>query len=346
MDNVISLDVSSEVTCVFATNKRGKVIFEGSVATEIPALREIIKRVPHPRQVIFEECSQAEWLWSELEPFCEDVLVCDPRKNREKGQKSDVIDARKLNERARDGSLTRVWHAGKELQDLRQAVFSYRHLTKSSTQLKNQIVGVFQSRGVRGASAAYESSTRAKATTQLPKAARARVKRLGVILDAVTEQREQALKEMVRLARQRPRYKELRTIDGIGPKFAAFILATIGDPKRFRTRRQLWAYSGLAVVTHETGQYEIHNGQVRRKQRQVRTRGLVRSYNRTLKYVFKQVAMTLSRTKWSEYYHKLLERSKNRDNAQLTVARKVAAIVLRVAKTGESYDVTKAFKKQ
>ena len=347
MENIIAMDVASEVTCVCAVNKRGKTIFEGSVATEIPALREMIRKVPRHRTLVFEEGCQAEWLWSELQPVCDDVLVCDPRANRQRGQKSDRIDARKLAERARLGALNRVWHAGKELQDLRQAVFSYRTLTTHSIRVKNQIKGVFRSWGVRGGGGAYEPETRRKTVSKLPtKASRSRTDRLAKLLDVVTEERETALVEMIKLARQRPRYKEFRTIDGIGPKFGAFLVATLGDANRFRTRKQLWAYSGLAIVTHDTGQYEVVDGNIRRKNRQVQTRGLVRTYNRTLKYVFKQAAMTLSRTKWKEYYTSLLERSKNANNVQLTLARKLATIVLHIAKTGGKYDVTKAFKKQ
>jgi len=349
MENIIAMDVASEVSCVYAVNKRGKVIFEGSIATQIAALREMIGRVPRPRTLVFEECCQADWLWSELQPVCDDVLICDPRANwrMSKGQKSDRIDARKLAECARLGALRRVWHAGKELQDLRQAVFSYRTLTKHSIRLKNQIKGIFRSWGVRGGGNAYEPATRKKALQTLcSKVSRARAERLTKLLDVVTEEREMALREMIKLARQRSRYKELRMIDGIGPKFAAFLVATLGDARRFRTRKQLWAYSGLAVITHDSGEYEVSEGQIRRKKRHIQTRGLVKSYNRTLKYVFKQVAMTLSRTKWKEHYDSLLERSKNANNAQLTIARKLAAIVLYVAKTGERYDVAKAFKKQ
>lgn len=347
MENIIAFDVASEVTCIYAVNGRGKMIFEGRVPTEIPALREVIRKVPRHRTLVFEECCQADWLWSELGPVCDDVLVCNPRVNWVQGHKSDRVDARKLAERARNGALSRVWHGGKVLQDLRQAVFSYRGLTRHSTCLKNQIRAVFRSLGVRGGSGAYESSTRNKTLGKLPnKVSRSRVERLSKLLDVVAEQREHALREMIKLARQRPGYKELRTIDNIGPKFAAFIVATLGDPKRFRTRKQLWAYAGLAITTYDTGEYEVHNGKISRKKREVHTRGLVRRYNRTLKYVFKQVAMTLSRTKWRDYYSAILARSKNANNAQLTLARKVAAIVLHVAKTGERYDVTKAFVKQ
>lgn len=347
MENVIAMDVASEVTTVYAVNNRGKLIFEGAVPTDIPSLKEVIRRVPKNRTLVFEECCQADWLWCELEPFCSEVIVCDPRKNREKGQKSDRIDARKLAERARIGGLSKVVHAGKNLQDLRQAVFCYQSLVEHSVRVKNQLQAVFRSWGVRGAGKTYKPETRHEAIAKLPtEALRARVKSLTKVLDEVDKQKLKAQREMVKLARQRPRYNELRTIDGIGPVFAAYLVAFLGNPDRFRTRKQLWAYSGLAVTTYDSGEYEVVNGAVKRKNRKSHTRGLVRAHNRHLKYVFKQIAMTLSRTKWKDEYLSLLERSKNPSNAQLTLARKLAAIVLHIAKTGEKYDVSKAFKQQ
>jgi hypothetical protein len=35
----------------------------------------------------------------------------------------------------------------------------------------------------------------------------------------------------------------------------ALLLATMKTPWRFRTKRNLWAYSGLAVVTKTTAEY-------------------------------------------------------------------------------------------
>lgn len=347
MENIIAMDIASEVTTVYAVNKRGKLLFEAAVPTEIPSLKAVIRRVPKGRTLVFEECCQADWLWCELEPFCSEVIVCDPRKNREKGQKSDRIDARKLAERARMGGLSKVIHSGKTLQDLRQAVFCYQSLVEHSVRLKNQLQAVFRSWGVRGAAKAYKSETRPTTIAKLPtRTLRTRAERLTKVLDAIEKQRTKALRDMVKLARQRPRYKELRTIDGIGPVFAAYLVAFLGNPERFRTRKQLWAYSGLAVTTYDSGEYEVVLGAVKRKNRKSHTRGLVRAHNRHLKYVFKQIAMTLSRTKWKEEYLSLLERSKNPSNAQLTLARKLAAIVLHIAKTGEKYDVRKAFKQQ
>jgi hypothetical protein len=48
-------------------------------------------------------------------------------------------------------------------------------------------------------------------------------------------------------------------------------------PFRFRTKRQLWHYrhySGLAVVTHTSAEYEMRDGRVVRSRKPVSTRGL------------------------------------------------------------------------
>lgn len=349
MMNVIAIDVASEVSSVCVLNTNGRVRLEEGVATRIPALKKLIKKVPHPRQVVFEEGTQASWLWSELSKVCDDVLVCDPRQNRElSGQfKSDKNDAKNLAKRAQANLLKRVWHGGQELQALRESVRMYQCLTEQSTRLKNQIKAVFRSQGVAVGKLAYDTHKRKKAVTLLKcRVQRERVQRLGAVLDEVSEQRRLALKTVVKQARKNDMYKPLRKVDGIGPVFASMFAAEVGDARRFRTARQLWSYAGLAIMTHESSEFELRGGKPVRKSRPTLTRGLVRTYNRTLKYVLKQAAMTLSRTVWKTQYKSLLERSKNANNAQLTLARKLAAVMLFVAKTGESYDVTKVFKAQ
>jgi transposase len=345
--NIIAIDVSSEVSsvCVLGINQR--VRLEDQVPTRIASLKKLIKSVPRPRQVVFEEGTQAAWLWSELQGMCDDILVCDPRQNRElSGQfKTDKNDARNLALRAQGNLLKRVWHGGKELQSLREAVRTYQCLTEQSTRLKNQLKAVFRGCGVATGSKAYSAKTRTKIVQDLRLAAqRERVLRLGAVLDEVTIQRAKALKTMIAYARKNSMYKAIRKIDGIGPIFTSMFVSEVGDPRRFRTRSQFWSYAGLAIMTDDTAEFELKNGRVVRKSRDTRTRGLVRAYNRTLKYVFKQATLTLTRTKWAMQYRSLLERTKNPNNAQLTLARKLASIMLHIAKSGENYDLAKVFK--
>ena len=138
MMNIIAIDVASEVSSVCVLSANGRVRLEEGVVTRIPALKKVIKQVPRPRQVVFEEGTQASWLWSELSKFCDDVLVCDPRQNRHlSGQfKSDKNDAKNLAKRAQANLLKRVWHGGQELQALRESVRMYQCLTQESTRLK------------------------------------------------------------------------------------------------------------------------------------------------------------------------------------------------------------------
>jgi transposase len=325
----------------------GRIQREDLIPTRIGNLKRIIKEVARPRQVVFEEGTQAAWLWSEFQGICDDVFVCDPRANSElSGQfKNDKNDARNLAHRARANLLKRVWHGGKELQSLREAVRTYQALTEESTRLKNQLRAVFRGCGITVGSRAYILKSRKKVLQDLRLSAqRDRVTRIGAVLDEVTIQRAKALKTMIRYARRQQHYKAIRAIDGIGPIFASMFLSEVGDAFRFRTRAQLWSYAGLAITTHESSEFELEDGRVVRKQRAQKTRGLVRAYNRTLKYVFKQAGMTLSRGPWKEHYLILLKRSKNYSNAQLTLARKLACVMLHIAKTGEKYELAKVFK--
>jgi len=347
MKNIIAIDVASEVSAVCIIGKDGKIRSEELVPTGIRELSKIIQKVREPKQVVFEEGTQAAWLWSELSHYCDDIFVCDPRQNSQLSgeHKRDQSDARNLGFRARAGLLSRVWHGGQELRELREAVRLYQTLVEDCVRQKNRLRAVFRSSGVRSSRESYDPKLRKEVVKVLAlPIQRERVERLGRVLDVLETQRAAALKTMVKLARQNKMYKPLRTIPGIGPIFASIFVSEVGCPQRFRTRSQLWSYGGLSIITDESSEFEVRNGKISRKTRAVKTRGLTTSYNRLLKYVFKQTAMTLSRSAWKGHYISILKNAKNANNAQLTLARKLASIMLNVAKSGEEYDVKKAFK--
>ena len=61
----------------------------------------------------------------------------------------------------------------------------------------------------------------------------------------------------------------LGTIPYLGPVRIALLLATMQTPWRFRTKRHLWAYAGLAVVTRASAEYLVHEGRPVRRTRPV-----------------------------------------------------------------------------
>jgi hypothetical protein len=62
----------------------------------------------------------------------------------------------------------------------------------------------------------------------------------------------------------------------------------------FRTKRQLWAYSGFAVETHDSGEYRYVRGKLQRNRERITVRGLRHHYNRDLKNLFKGAAVSAS----------------------------------------------------
>src|SRR5260370_17788929 len=67
--------------------------------------------------------------------------------------------------------------------------------------------------------------------------------------------RQQVRRDLLAECRNHSARKLLRQIPSIGPIRAALLIALIQTPHRFRTKRQLWAYSGLALETHDSAQY-------------------------------------------------------------------------------------------
>lgn len=320
------------------------MIVEQLVSTRIPALKTAIHQVPRPRTLVFEECTQAAWLYAELREHVEDILIYDLRKNKQlsSGKKNDRNDARALAKLHQLKALSRVWCGGEELQKLRKAVWHYDSLTQHSTRMKNQFKAILRAKGISEGKSPYGAEK--ELLRKIPAQCKPQLLALSELIEVITKRRKIALREMVSLARKHKCYHSLRTMPGVGPVFCTTLLAIVGDPERFRTRRQFWVYGGLSILTEDTGEYRFRDGNFERKRQRSHTRGLTKAFNRPLKHVFKQAAMTLSRTVWKDYYERVLKNSKNKNSALLTVSRRFAAIVLQIMKTREAYDLAKAFK--
>src|SRR5579859_7155182 len=106
-------------------------------------------------------------------------------------------------------------------------------------------------------------------------------------LDALRDLRHTVRGELLVESRKHHAVKILRQIPFIGPLRAAQLVALMQTPHRFRSKRQLWTYSGLAVVTHDSGQYRYVNGQLQRSKKPQQVRGLNQNHNHMMKEIFK-----------------------------------------------------------
>ena len=130
------------------------------------------------------------------------------------------------------------------------------------------------------------------------------------------------------------------TVPFLGPLRAAVLIGRVQTPHRFRTKRQFWTYCGLALETRDSAEYRVIDGQLERKKRPAQVRGLNWNYNHELKNVFKGAANAASTGQgvFREFYLGLLKKGMRPEMARLTLARKIAAIALKIWKKGESFD--------
>src|SRR5258708_36429299 len=100
--------------------------------------------------------------------------------------------------------------------------------------------------------------------------------------------RQQARRELLAESRKHAITVKLRQIPSLGPIRSALAVALIQTPHCFRTKRQLWAYSGLALETRTSAEYRFVEGQVRRSKKPLSIRGLNKDHNHDLKGLFKE----------------------------------------------------------
>ena len=342
----VGLDVDQATTVVAIEDARGEFLMESFLPTRAVELREFFKGLKGRIHVGFEEGTQATWLYDLIEPLVKEVVVCDPRRNKliQSGNKGDRVDARKLARLLRLGELHAVYHGERGTRGLKELVHAYEQLVGDTARTKNRLKGAFRSRaiGCRG-DKVYGASERkdwlAKVDTP---AVRARISSLYEQLDCLKKLRDQAHKEMIKEARKHPAYKLIINVSGLGSVRTSQIIATVGSPHRFRTKRQFWPYCGLAVVTHMSSEYEVVDGKRRRKSKPLQTRGLNKNFNRTMKVVFKGASETaIKKAPFKQYYQRMIDNKMRPEMARLTVARKISAITLAVWKKGEEFDPEK-----
>ena len=341
----LALDVHQATSVATVRDESGAIRMRATVPTEAKAIVGLVKGIGRPLHVAFEEGTQAQWLHDLLRPHADRVVVCNVRGRSETVNKSDRIDADWLSEQLRLNSLKTIHHGSTGVATLKELVRCYMNLVDDGTRVMLRVKAIYRGRAVAtSGKAVYRPSQRKAWLAKLEnRGARARAASLLEQLDTVLKLRTKARTAMIAEARAQSGWKILRSIPFLGPVRVAQLLAIIGTPYRSRTRRQLWPYVGLAVVTRSTADGEIVERKVRRRKRAPLTRGLNRNFNRVLKNVFKGAANAAAAKPGplKESYDRCVAGGVHEEMAKLTLARKIASIVLRLWKKGELWDPAK-----
>ncbi len=340
----IGLDVHQATISIAVADSTGKFVMESVIETKASTILEFIRGLRGTLWVAFEEGTSAAWLYDLLKPHVAQVIVCDPRKNAllKAGNKSDRVDARKLSELLRAGLLSPVYHGESGVGTLRELARSYLTVTKDLTRVMNRLKGLYRSWAIPCAGhKVYGPRYRNTWLEKLPQAGvRRRAERLYQQLDALTALRRDSRREMLAESHKHPASQLLGEIPRLGPIRVALLIALVQTPHRFRTKRQLWAYCGLGLQTRGSGEYRFAGGQLQYSKKTPALRGLNVNHNHDLKNLFKSAATQVlaGGDPLGDFYQALLAGGTKPSLARLTLARKIAAIALKIWKRGEHFD--------
>jgi transposase len=346
-EKYIGLDVHQATISVAVRDAKGKLVMESILETKAATILEFLSGLRGSLFVTFEEGTWAAWLYDVLKPHVAKLVVCNPRKTAllKDGNKNDRIDARKLSELLRLNNLKPVYHGHNGVRKLRELARSYLTLVKDLTRVMNRLKAAYRSWAIPCAGRdVYYTRHRAEWLSKIPEAGvRRRAERLYQQMDMLQYLRQEARRELLAESRKHLITAKLRQIPSFGPIRSALALALIQTPHRFRTKRQLWAYSGLALETRTSGECRYVDGQLQRSKKQISIRGLNKDHNHDLKGLFKGAATRASVQPgpFQDFYQRSLAKGIKPTMARLTLARKIAAITLTLWKKGENFDAEK-----
>ena len=258
MDSIkyIGLDVHKDAIVIAVLNEAGKLVMESIIETKASTILQFIQGLRGDLYVTFEEGTWAAWLYDLLKPHVTKVVVCHARKNAllKEGRKSDKIDARKLAELLRGGYLRPVYHGEHGIGTLKELARSYLTISKDLTRVMNRLKALYRSWGIACAgTSVYSPRHRAGWLAKITEVGvRRRAEFFYQELDALRALHQALRRDLLQESRKHGATKLLREIPSIGPIRAALMVALIQTPHRFRTKRQLWTYSGLGIETHDS----------------------------------------------------------------------------------------------
>lgn len=330
-DHYIAVDWALSNMAIARATRHDNEINCVEVVADISDLKAYLSHLKGTKLLCFEESTPAQWLYVELKEFVDEIIVCDPYRNKllSEGAKTDKIDAIKLLKLMRAGLLKPVYHSSDELISLRKIINGYLDVVYAGVRVKNQRSALLRGYGLNR-------------DEDLPNPSDADLfvmQGYDLSIKNYEEEKLRYNKKFISLGNDIEIIKNLKSVPGIGPVGAVKVAAIVVDPKRFTNKSQWLSYCGL--VMHD----RISGGKLYGKK--------TPRHSRILKSVFKTAAITIlqdqptiytkalgdSASAIKSYYQLLMERKNYPPHrARAAVARKIATIALGVMKSQKKFD--------
>jgi transposase len=274
---ILALDLGKykTVACAYAGSP-DTARFE-AVVTDRDRLRQLFAR-HRPAVVVFEACALAGWvhdLCAELGLPCKVAnTASEAWKFKHAKRKTDRDDALRLAQLEALGQLPTVTLPDKATREWRGLIACRQALVGRRVAAQNRIRALLVGQGLpapRGHRAWTEAGLQGIGQHARPLAECGPDELwrglLGVALTEYRQARElleQAEARLDALAQADPGVQTLESIPGVGTRTAEVVVAYLGEPRRFRTGKQVSAYAGLVPRQFQSGESD-RRGRITRR---------------------------------------------------------------------------------
>jgi transposase len=256
----IGVDVHCTFSELAVLDASGQRLQRGRCATTIPALLAQLESVARPRCLVIEEGPLADWLWRSLRCHVEEMVVCNPRRNRliaQDGDKDDPLDAEKLAHLFLGGYVQAVHHSDcSERALLKQHVALYHDRVRHRVSEGLRIASLLRRYGVFVREKHFVAAAdRAALLARLPKSRLLAndVRLLWKGYDVAVAQEACLRRRLVELAQGEEVVRRFVELPGIAWVRAATLFVWLDTPWRFRSKSALWKYLGIGLERRRSG---------------------------------------------------------------------------------------------
>jgi transposase len=333
--NFIALDVHRAFCGGGYVDDAGREKAAWHEPTAIPELVKVIESVPRPRQLVIEEGPLADWLYRNLFPRVDEMVVCDPHRNAliaKEGDKSDALDWRKLAALYRGGFIKTVHHpATVERSLFKQHVQLYHDRVAHRVSEAQKIIWRVRRLGVFiKQKDLIDTDRRAEMIKALPadEVVRKDLESLLEGFDLALKQVLEMRRRLIDLAKKEPMIEAFRDIPDVDWVRDATFLVFVDTPFRFKSKEKLWKYVGIGLERRQSGE-----GSDR-----LRT---PRRCSRPLKYVILGAAKSAIASKgnvFADQYQRWLNEGCSPWIARRNLARSLTTVMWGMWKSGSVFD--------
>ena len=258
--NFVGIDLHKKTISICVVNKERDILDRKRLFCRTPerivAFFESIK----PFQAVVEATAGYEWLLALLDPLADRLVPAHPRKMRiiaESTRKSDKLDAQMLAEFLALDMIPESYRPSKGERAHRVLVRQRRYVSGRITAVGNKIRGILSNYNADREDLFTEAGLEYLSKAAVVEADRLVIEQLTAEFHLHSQQLNEADKRLAELATEAPtREAEARavlsTIPGVGPVTVDVVVSELGDIRRFRSQKKVWAYAGLVPGQRES----------------------------------------------------------------------------------------------